>query len=194
MDFETAKAKKKPNTATVPIALDPEWAGRLGVAAGKLAVAKDALAVVQRILDSLPPMTYENDVALQRAEVVAAQQQVDDAQAAHDALVADTDANVVKFKLRALSANEVDDLRAQYPPTPEQKEEARKNKSPAPQWNYELYNPALVHAALVEPHWSLEQIVEIWNDDNWNVAELRQLYGTADQLTSTMQVVDLGED
>lgn len=194
MDFEHVKANKKPNEMVVPIALDPEWADRLASAHATLAQAEITLSTAEKILESLPEMAGEHELQLQQAEVDDARAKVDDARAAHDALLEAADDKIVRFRFRALSANELDALREKYPPTPEQKDEARRNKAPAPIWNFELYQPALVHAALVEPAWSLEQITEIWNDENWNIAELRALYGAADALCTTRQVVDLGED
>ena len=68
------------------------------------------------------------------------------------------------------------------------------DKQTPPPWNGDTYGPALVHAATVSPVWSAEQWAELWNDDRWNMAELRRLFETADNLTVELKVVDLGED
>lgn len=193
-DFETVKAKKQPNTEKVPIALDPQWAGRVRVAQGNVGAAEIEIRAAESVLEAMPGSAGRDDLADAQEAVDAARAKHDAAKEDLDALLETYDENVVVFTLRALSPDEVDQVREDHPPTPEQKEEARRLKSPAPPWNYETYNPALLHAAMVEPEWSLEQVMEIWHDENWNLAELRRLYGTAEALTTTIEVVDLGED
>lgn len=193
MDYDEIKRRKRPNIESVQIVLEPEWAIEVAEAQAALRRAQQQADLRQSVLEALQRTDDVDGTADAAKDAAKFADDRDAAQAKVDALIADAGDKVVVFRLRGLAAYEIDELIEQFPPTREQKDEARKAGNAAPPWNPETYPPALVHTALVEPEWSLEQVQAIWRDPDWNVAEIRALYAAADGTTMQRRVVDLGE-
>lgn len=89
------------------------------------------------------------------------------------------------FAFKAISRAEFDKVMASCPPTEKDKELARKVAELAgspyvpPEWSAEDFPPAIITACSLEPIISPAEAVELWNDENWNGAELLKLYTTA---------------
>lgn len=198
MDFEDVKKRKKPNVTTVRIVLDPEWADKLNLAQARVSVAEREQKLRTEVLEAVNGAEDEvNPLTLTRSaeEARTAQAELDAAKNALDELVAEADDNMISFRIRGLSAHEIDDLIEEYQPTAEQKADAKKNNpgQGVPRWNPDTFQPALVHAAMLDPEWTLEQVQELWESPDWNSEELGDLYRAAWEQTNGRRVVDLGE-
>lgn len=84
----------------------------------------------------------------------------------------DFDGEAIEFKFQAISAREMDALRAKFPPTKAQEKDGFGV-------NFEKFNPALVAATLIEPELTLDEITDLYADDNWSAGELAELHNTA---------------
>ena len=153
--FESIQKAKKVATKTVPLVIDPEW----GEAYGR---AKKTAALAQTRLDKSP-----SDVALR-----AAAEEADEAVAV---LEKDRSKKVVEFTFRALSGDEYDAVVTAHQPTAKQRAEANKSGGTL-QWDPDTFPPALVAAALVEPELSDEEVAQLYASDQWNPAEVQQLF------------------
>lgn len=193
MNFDEVMEAKKPHTQEVPIVLDSEWAERLQEAQQALVQAEGSLKLRETVLESLRQLDDPEALRETTDQIREGIVERDAAQAKVDELRAQSATKMITFKLRGLAPFEVDDLIADHQPTPEQKAEAKKNGAAPPRWNAETYAPAMVHAALVEPEWTVEQISAMWSSTKWNIAELTALYNAADGSTMSRRVVELGE-
>lgn len=78
----------------------------------------------------------------------------------------------VTLIFQALSATELDKLRAKHPPTKDQIAQGLGV-------NMNTFQPALVAASLVDPKMSEDEARELWSSDYWSAGELAQLFETA---------------
>lgn len=78
----------------------------------------------------------------------------------------------VVLKFQAISATELDELRAKHPPT-------TKQVANGFGVNSDTFNPALVAATLVEPELDEDEARELFSSDYWSTGELSIIYGTA---------------
>lgn len=81
----------------------------------------------------------------------------------------------IEVKLRALSPSELDEVRSEHPPTPEQRENGMGV-------NEDTFQPALFAACSVEPKFTYEQALEVWQSPDWSAGELMYLYGICSKL------------
>lgn len=171
-----ARARKRRNRSEVPICLDPDLAQAAQMARAKADEARARL-----------------DLAGGRGTEVHARltRDAEDAEAAaleaEDAAAADT----VTFVLEALGSDEFDALVDAHPPTKEQRTQFRRENPGKGElnWNTDTFPPALVHACLVAPSATAEEVVEMYRDPNWNRAELETLFGAALGVCQTRRVV-----
>lgn len=173
LTYADIKKKKKPLFQRVPIALDGDKADEFNAARARVDELEAQLAEL-------------NDKATRSALV--------DAKNKLEELRSEMEDNVVVFVFRAIGRPAFEDLTAEHPPTKKQKDEAEKKGAEEPAWNSETFPPALVAAALVEPKLTEEEVLEIWNSDNWNDAELMALFLAAFNVNQNRKVVDLGKD
>jgi hypothetical protein len=83
------------------------------------------------------------------------------------------DGEVVTFVFEAISAQELDKLRAKHPPTKQQLADGQGV-------NITTFNPALVAATLAEPQRITEdEAKELFSLDNWSSGELAQIFDIA---------------
>lgn len=179
------RSRKKPVSKPVWIALDSDVADRYSVAkarheqAEKLADANPANAV---FAEGLSDMITE----LEEAEALWKE-------------------NSAKFVARSLGPNDYEELVAKYPPTDEQRREAKKmGVRGSLSFNTDSFPRALIvacvsyvegqdedgHDILVEM--SAEYVDELYSDPHWNAAELNALFEAAFEVNSTRRVVEMG--
>jgi hypothetical protein len=84
----------------------------------------------------------------------------------------------ITLKFQAISAVELDKLRAKHPPT---KAQQAQNQG----INFESFQPALVAATLVDPEMSEDEAREMWTSDYWSAGELAQIFETASEVCLT---------
>lgn len=78
----------------------------------------------------------------------------------------------VEMKFSAISARELDALRAKHPPTKAQQAEGLGV-------NMDTFAPALVSATLTEPKMTEDDARDIWASDFWSRGELAQIFEVA---------------
>lgn len=188
--WEEIKGRKKQHTTQYQVVLDPEWAEQLAAANAELIITtRERDTAIELLEEDMRPEMRDTLVA-QRDD---AARRVDEAQAKVDELRALADDNILTFTLRGLAMWERDELLDRNRPTDEQIAEAKEHNRAVPSWNEDTYPAALVHATLVDPAWSLEDVQEMFRDTRWNIAEIRGLYDAADGVSTQRRVVDLGE-
>lgn len=92
------------------------------------------------------------------------------------------DAATVEFKFRALGRKKYRELTAKYPATDKQIQAAKDEGRPAhemPSVNHDLFAPELVAAAIVSPTLSRDEVLGLWDSEEWNEPELGLLYRAA---------------
>lgn len=172
LTFDHLRSQKKPVTKTVPVVLDPDLA--------------DEYETVRR----------NRDVTAVRAEA-----RPDDSELAFQLLEADqalaavtarleAEEAVVWFTFRGIGRAAYTALAGEHPPTAEQRTKARAQNVDATV-NTDTFPPVLIAACLVDPPMTAEQAALIWDDPNWNDAELGALYGAAIEVNGTRRNIDL---
>lgn len=117
-------------------------------------------------------------------DVEAAEENVAKARAA---LEADT----VTLRFRSIGRKNYDRLVADHPPTDKQVEEHQAQfGQPAP-YNADTFPPALIAASCIEPKLTLTEVEQLF--DEWNAAELTELFATAVAVNVHRRVVDAGK-
>ena len=190
MDFEQAQATKQAVVMRERIVLDGEWADEVAKAQNDVRRLTNEVDMLDRFaeaaIEEVEREKYFTQVADKRGDLEEAQERV-------DALVAQSDEKTIEFTFHGLSPSNYDKLVMRHRPTPEQRQEAKRNNMQAPQWNVDTFPPALIARCLVSPAWTEEQVASLWSDDNWNPAELQSLFQAADRCVGARKVVDLGE-
>lgn len=161
VDIEIAEilARKKPNTMTVPIVLDPEWAVTFDTARRDYELAKVAF-----------------DTAPTNPDLAAAFEQ---AKATFDEIRAGAEEHIVEFTFTGISPRAFDAIIALCPATPEQKAAARKEGRPIPTTNPHKYHPTVLAQSSVSPKLTFEQANAIFDDPAWNHSEVSALLDAA---------------
>lgn len=85
------------------------------------------------------------------------------------------DGEDLTLKFEALSAHNLDKLRAAHPPTVEQKANGFNV-------NTSTFSPALIAACMVEPEITPEQAKEMWDSEHWSTGELTYLFDVCSAL------------
>lgn len=85
--------------------------------------------------------------------------------------IPDADGDIVELvvTLKAIGSKAYDDLMAKHPPTGEQKKDNA-------QYNPETFGPALIAACSWEPRMTPNEVIEIWNSDDWSRGEVMELF------------------
>ncbi len=163
-------AKKKPATKLVEVVIDPD-------AARAVSDAEQALTAAEARARLAP-----DDEKAQEA-VWAAQEAYDSAKAQ-----AVADDVVVSLLFRSVGRHAYDELIRAHPPGERQKAE-----EPALSFDPDTFPQALVHASLVEPKLSADDVEAIWQSPDWNAAELAMLFAAALEVNNHRATVDLGK-
>ena len=99
-----------------------------------------------------------------------------------DKLVESSQATIAVFTFKSIGRFEYDKLVSEHQPTKEQ-------KSDGADFNADTFPPALVSAACTDPDIPLDDAVEMFNDPEWNNAELRALFfGALEVNTETGEI------
>ena len=182
MDIAEIRKRKEAVTLDVPIIL-------VASARAQLAAAEDRLAKAERD-------------ALLRADDRSAQTARDRALADLDNARTEAAEHTVVFRMRSISRPAMAALRLAHPPTKQQREDYRKAQVQAGipgrergelTYNPDTFPPAVVAACCAEPEMTYEEALEIWEDPEWNEAELAALFQAAMTVNMTARRVDLGE-
>lgn len=110
-----------------------------------------------------------------KAELAAAEADLERAQAALDEAT-------VRVRFTSLGRKRYDDLLTQHPPREEDE------NSP---YNPETFPQALIAASMSEPQVTLEEVERIWEE--WNSAELMELFTAALEVNTRRRVVEMGK-
>lgn len=99
-----------------------------------------------------------------------------------DKMVETSQDTLVVFTFKSVGRFEYDKLVAAHPPTKEQKADGA-------EFNADTFPPALLSAACSDPEISLEEATEMFDDPDWNNAELRALFfGALEVNTETGEI------
>ena len=118
----------------------------------------------------------------------------DEKKAAYDEALANSSDIVVEFQFRSIGRHKFEELITNSPPTPKQKQQALKDNEDEPAWNPDTFMPGLLAASIVTPEISEEEMFELWDSEDWNMAELMSLFLAALQVNQTRKIVDLGKE
>lgn len=173
IDFEELLARKRPATAEVSISLDSDLTDALATARAAFEVARTVA------LDH--PDQRSSQVALEEAEVA-----LDEAEEAAAGCI-------VTFRFEGLSGPDWDALVDEHPATTAQTDRARKAKEPAPVWNEETFEPALIAATCIDPEMTYEQVQMLFKSPGWNKAETEGLFMAAHNASRRRRVPQLGK-
>lgn len=171
LTYDHLKKRKKPVVRNVPIVLDSELAD-------EFEAARDEVERISRRL-----ATREDDKGLIS--------DLADAEDRLEALIAENEDNIVIFKLRSIGRQPLEDLIAEHGPTVDQVKAAKKKGEDEPHFNEDTYPPALVHASLIEPALELEDVIDMFDSDEWNHAELSELFMAALIVNQERRTLDL---
>lgn len=171
LDFAALQARKRPNSASVDICLDPSTV--------------DAYhAALQKRSEASAGLRSDDDEA--RAKVESADKAVAKARKALEAAA-------VTFSFRALGAEEFEALLHAHPPTKEDIATARRKGQSPPRFG-DTFGPAFVAACLTEPVLSPEEVAVIWKDPAWSFEERDALFAAAWVANQVRQMPDLGKE
>jgi hypothetical protein len=173
LDFEELLAKKRPTTVEVTLAMDADVAEAHATALAAYEVART--------------------VAVDNPGQKSAQEALRDAEAALEDASAALEQAVVTFRFQGLGRAEWDALVDEHPATREQKDKARKDNATVPVWNEDTFGPALVAACCIDPVMTYEQVQSLWKSEEWNWAELRDLFTAAYNASRGRRVPQLGK-
>ncbi len=99
-----------------------------------------------------------------------------------DKLLKKTEKSIVVFTFKSIGRLNYDELVSQHPPTKDAKKDGA-------DFNAETFPPALLAAACSNPEISIEEAVEMFDDPDWNNAELRALFfGALEVNTETGEI------
>lgn len=178
LTFEALKSRKKPRTEKVRIVLDQE-------PVDAYLEAKEAYDRAQNLL-----MVAEAQSTPNKALVKIRKQEVTSRAQVLDGLKAGADEAVAEFVFQGVNPHRVEELIEEHPPTAEQLKSAKAKGEDPPQYNSQTFLPALVALTLKSPKLSVEQVMEIWDDDDWNDVELGQLATGAMSVLQSVKKID----
>lgn len=168
----SVRKNKKPTLKKVPISLDGEKAAEFNAA--------------QRAFDAADAAVEDdprNKVKLARLE---------EARLALEELRPEVEDGLVEFVFRSIGRQGYEDIVSACPPTKEQRAAAAKKQEDV-NWNETTFPPSLIAAALISPEATEEEVFELWDDPDWNQAELIALFVAALQANQETTVADLGK-
>lgn len=99
-----------------------------------------------------------------------------------DKLLKKAEKSIVVFTFKSIGRLNYDELVSEHPPSKDQKKDGA-------DFNAETFPPALLAAACSDPEISLEEAVDMFDDPDWNNAELRALFfGALEVNTETGEI------
>ncbi len=174
--FDHLKSMKKPVTRTLRLCLDSE----IGE---EYAEAQQQLRFIEVEAEHAGP------------ENAAVQKRFKEAKARFEKAEKAATERSMTFVFRSIGRKQYENLLLGHPPTEAQKQQAADyGQDPDNlEWNSDTFPPSLIHAAMVEPDFTEDQIMEIYNDPDWSAAELGALFSTAQSAQFHASVIDLGK-
>ena len=171
------KRRKKGRIAKVTIQLDGEVAAQLEELREKLQEAK----AEQRV--SAPDMGTKDKVAVLAREI---EQMVESAR--------DSEAT---FVFKAMGRRGYDELVSKHPPKKADRDIAKRladetGQPHSAEFDSDSFPPALIAASSLEPLMSETDAIALWNDPDWNGAELIKLFNTALMVNSLAGDIPFG--
>lgn len=174
--LEDIIARKQPTELKVVIALTPEVGYRLAEAQQKVDTARRAQILIK---------SNESDEAFAEAEAeleMIKEEVLDDC---------------AEFVFHSIGRQAFEDLRDAHPPTPKQRDKAKKlatqmglgTRGGQIGWNVDSFPPALIAACCSEPEMTIEEATELWNSEVFNEAETGQLFAAALQVNQNAGAV-----
>lgn len=110
-----------------------------------------------------------------------------------DALLPKVEEQTVEFVFRSIGRARFDEVMESCPPTDKQLNDAKKKGEDVPLWNGDTFPPALVAACIVEPELTEDEVFEIWEDEDWNHAEVLSLFMAALEVNQSRNIANLGK-
>jgi hypothetical protein len=120
--------------------------------------------------------------------------ELDAAKAAYQKAEAKAERSSAVFKFRSIGRKHYDQLVRENPPTDAQKKEVAEAGEDPDQlpWNPETFIPQLVAASMIEPKLVHEEIMEMWDSENWSAIELGVLFEAALRANNTRKITQVG--
>lgn len=180
--WDMVRQNKKRPVRKIVIPLDDELAAEWSEVDGKVTFNKMRL-----------DMGIDNpDVKKQVVEELAK------AQAERDSLKEAMGDNIVVFRIRGLGRKKYEALKDEpiYQATDEQLKIARERHGPDATlpWNTDTFPPVLIQACMEQPQFTLDQVHEMWEGDDWTQAELMLLLNAALEVNEQVRNIDWGKD
>lgn len=163
-EYSALKARKKPVRKVVPILMEP-----------------DIGAQYQKVNEEywLAKVRYDNQTDNKVLKAI-----YDEVVKRRDALYDEMQAATVEYVFRPIHRTVMDKLIADHPPTPKQAKEAQ-SRGTEIGWNPDTLPPVFVAESLETPALTLEEVQDMWDDPDWNTAELISLFEAAMEVNQT---------
>lgn len=179
--WDHMKSRKKPPVRTVTIPLDDEIAAQWQDAHGKLELAKIRLDF--KIEDP--------EIHRQVVEEIAKQQAI------LDGLSESMEDSVAIFKIKGLGRKKYENMQSdtKYQPTEAQikMNKDRNGAGAVLDWNPDTFPVDLIAACMIQPEMTYDQVVEMWESDEWTQSELLMLLGAALEVNQQTRTVNWGK-
>lgn len=170
-------SKKRPRSKTVPIVMDEDVADRYS----QLRVERDGakqLVQVSKNLRQGDDAMAELEAKLERLEA--------ELEAAHH----DLEEATVYIRFEAIGRKAYDKLEREHAPSDEVKASFTEKFGGPPSHDPETFAPVIIAASAVQPTMTLEQVEQLFEE--WNDAEIGELYKAALSVNTTRREVELG--
>lgn len=164
------RARKKLRRRWCDVVLDQEWAEQVAETAAEINDLEQRRNMILGAddLDEERQAEMLTDVV---AELGAANERMTELEAGKAEAVE-------RFEFKGLSDNRYDAIVSSCPPTKEQRTDAAKIGMPL-FWNRTTFRPRLLAATCVSHEWSIEDWADLWDDPEWNTADVQLLFSTA---------------
>lgn len=172
LTMDRLRSSKKPTIERVPILLDPDLAERFSNAKSEYELARIRL-------EAAPGNAERAD-------------EFDAAKVAYDEALAAAEDELAEFVFRSVGRARWDELVTEHRPTEEQqKKHRRANPKANPlEWNPDTFPIAAVAASLQSPELTEADVKELWDDADWNDAELASLFFAAVKVNQQRKILD----
>jgi hypothetical protein len=179
--YDHYKSAKKNPVRRVIIPLDDELAEQWQEVTGRLGLAQTRL-----------------DMGIDSNEIRAAvMRELAEWQAKKDQMMKEMEGNVAIFKVKGLGRKKYDKFMSdpKYMPTEAQLKKAKERNGPNAtlNWNADTFPVPFIHACLVEPEMTLEEVQDMWDSDEWTSAECLLILGSALEANDNVRSIDWGK-
>lgn len=171
LTYDHLRSRKKPITKKVLVPLDSEIAEEYTDAKQEFERQKG--------LYEYKPADYHDSYREAELKLQAARELVEK--------------NSVEFVFRSLGRRKFEDLMVEHPPTDKQRRVTKERGWDPPEFNKDTFPPALVFACLQSPEMTYEEVIEIFESDDWSGAETTALFLSCMDACSNRREVDLGK-